>query len=125
MRLSGEECGRILIRKMNKEQVMGYSENDWMVRVDFFKPSGKWYTTEAVDMSRWHDHPDMLYAFAKSICDHLRCLETKDYRLSEMVAVCIEPYHKYSYPLMESVERCIRYVNQVDNCRNELKDRKE
>ena len=27
---------------------MGYSEDETMVRVDFFKPSGKWYTTEAV-----------------------------------------------------------------------------
>ena len=32
---------------------MGYSEDDSMVRVDFFKTSGRWYTTEAV---KWLDY---------------------------------------------------------------------
>lgn len=29
---------------------MGYSDDDSMVRVDFFKPTGKWYATEAIQL---------------------------------------------------------------------------
>lgn len=35
---------------------MGYSENNGMVRVDYFKHSGKWYMTEALDMSAFYNH---------------------------------------------------------------------
>ncbi len=80
---------------------MGYSEDDRMVRVDFFKPSGKWYCSEAI---RWtgsyhydssktdSQHP--LDAFAVSLRDNLKA------RLREMTAVCLRPYHNLSYPLM-------------------------
>lgn len=84
---------------------MGYSEDPRMVRVDFFKPSGKWYCTEAVKWTGpWHGsykegvnyrHECALVhdAFAKSLRDHL------GNRLSDLDAVCIHPYHEYEHPI--------------------------
>jgi hypothetical protein len=75
---------------------MGYSADDEMVRVDFFKPSGKWYTTEAVEWTGdWKGEGGMSIheAFAKSLRDHLGD------RLSEMDAICLEPYHEFSHPI--------------------------
>ncbi len=71
---------------------MGYSADESMVRVDFFKPSGKWYTTEAV---RWTGgyKGDIHSAFAESLRNHLKG------RLSDTDAVCLEPYHELSHPL--------------------------
>ena len=36
-----------------------YNDNPGVVRVDYFKPSGKWYMTEAHDMSDYWDEPDI------------------------------------------------------------------
>ena len=74
---------------------MGFSINPEMVRVDFFKPSGKWYTTEAVKWTGGYE--GMIYEqFAVGLRNHL------GERLSDMVAICLEPYHKYAHPLMFS-----------------------
>ena len=85
---------------------MGYTEDHSMVRVDFFGKSGKWYCTEAVkwtgayygttshglatsdEIQTPHD------AFVTSLKNHLGD------RLHSMIAVCLEPYHEFSYPLM-------------------------
>jgi hypothetical protein len=81
---------------------MGYSESPEMVRVDFFKSSGKYYTTEAVKWTgQWKGNLEkggqMIHeAFAESLRDHLGT------RLREMDAVCLHPYHEYEHPL------CIR-----------------
>lgn len=75
---------------------MGYSDDDTMVRVDFFKQSGKWYCTEAVKWTAdWRAcYTNLIHdAFAKSLRDHL------DNRLSEMDAICLEPFHEYSHPV--------------------------
>ena len=78
-----------------------YSDDPAMVRVDFWKPSGKWYTTEAVKWTGkyrkenddgWNIHEQ----FAKSLRDHFK--DTPD-RLSDMDATCLEPYHEYSHPI--------------------------
>lgn len=87
---------------------MGYSEDPAMVRVDFFKPSGKWYCTEAVAWTGAYHGPSAYVeglarrgegrliheAFAKSLRDHLGD------RLREMDAVCIHPYHQNEHPIM-------------------------
>ena len=79
---------------------MGYSDDDSIVRVDFFKPSGKWYCTEAVKWTgAWKgkikDGGELIHdAFSKSLRDHL-----KGSRLSEMDAICLEPYHEFSHPI--------------------------
>ena len=75
---------------------MGYTDDATMVRVDFFRQSGKWYTTEAV---RWIDnwkasHDNLIEnAFANALKAHLGT------RLSDMDAICLEPYHEYSHPI--------------------------
>ncbi len=73
-----------------------YTDDSSSVRVDFFKPSGKWYTTEAVKWTgNWKKDEGLIYdAFTKSLKDHLGT------RLSDMIAVCLEPYHELSFPLM-------------------------
>ena len=96
-----------------------YSSDADSVRVDFFKESGKWYCTEAV---RWTGHYasedidtgkiTLIHdAFAQSLADHfLKSTDpadlaqgTKRWRLEDMVAVCLEPYHEHACPLMVSV----------------------
>ncbi len=74
---------------------MGYSSDKDMVRVDFFKPSGKWDTTEEM---KWigYDTEDILKAFARS----LRTAFGNSF--TDMDAICLEPYHKHAFPL------CIR-----------------
>ena len=77
---------------------MGYSENPANVRVDFFKPSGKWYTTEAVYWSGDYEGETLIHeAFAESLRNHFK---DNPYRLSEMDAICLKPYHQHEYPIM-------------------------
>lgn len=80
---------------------MGYSSDESMVRVDFFKPGGKWYTTE--DM-KWigYDTGDIHSAFALS----LRTAFGDYYK--EMDAICLEPYHEHAFPL------CIKNGGWID-----------
>ncbi|SRR5579875_508970 len=57
---------------------MGYSEDARMVRVDFFKSSGKWYTTEAICWRQWKSTDDdgniiLIHdAFMKALAEHLQ-----------------------------------------------------
>jgi len=78
---------------------MGYTENDGMVRVDFFKPSGKWYITLSVDLSEFYDEPSIHEAFAKALRKHFSDLGHPD-MLSDMDAVCPEPFHKHGHPVI-------------------------
>lgn len=74
---------------------MGYDKRDYMVRVDFFKPSGNsWYTTEAVDMQDIYNVPLIHDAVLGALEKHLKG------RLRGMTAVVLEPYHQHSHPLM-------------------------
>jgi hypothetical protein len=95
---------------------MGFTTDDAMVRVDFFKPRGKWYTTEAVKWTGEWAGPSLIYReFAKSLRDHFAERETQPglqhanhrvetRRLSGMIAVCLEPYHEHAHPLMMQVD---------------------
>jgi len=94
---------------------MGYSDDSSMVRVDFFKESGKWYCTEAVRWTgAWRGKiagGQMLHdAWHKSLFDHLRQPDGT-VRLSDMIAVCLEPYHENACPLMCRVKDAIASVN--------------
>lgn len=71
---------------------MHYSENPGHCRVDFFKPSGKWYCTEVVDMTN-HYHGCIHSCFKKAL------RESIGNRLVDMQAVCLEPYHEHSHPI--------------------------
>lgn len=75
-----------------------YSDNPAMVRVDFFKTSGKWYTTEAVKWTGdWKSFSSLIHeGFKKSLQNHF---ELAPNRLSNMDAICLEPYHEYAHPI--------------------------
>ena len=75
-----------------------YSDKPTSVRVDFFRSTGKWYTTEAVlfDDKTYRTvsiHDAFNDALRKHLCGRLRgCW-----------AVCLEPYHEQEHPLMVKV----------------------
>lgn len=76
-----------------------YSDDPSMVRVDFFKPSGKWYATEAIKWDHYgteeSNKGELIYdTFKRCLQDQLKG------RLSEMIAVCLHPYHQHAHPLM-------------------------
>ncbi len=77
---------------------MAYSDNEKMVRVDFFKVNDaggfKWAHTEAME---WVDYnsDDIKLTFHESIRKIRHPL-----RLAGLVAVCLEPYHQHSHPVM-------------------------
>lgn len=70
-----------------------YSENSGMVRVDYFKPSGKWYMTEAHDMSDYYNDLDIHKAIEAM-------LERDGRNLKHFTRVILEPYHRNAYPIM-------------------------
>jgi hypothetical protein len=71
-----------------------YSNDPEVCRVDFFKESGKYYTTEAIRFvdGTWEAHPRD--ALKMSLREQL------GERLSDMTAVCLDPYVKDSFPVM-------------------------
>ena len=75
---------------------MGYTTDPSMVRVDFFKASGKWYTTESVKWTGGYllSDRDNIDAFKESLRNHLGG------RLKDMDAVCLFPHHQLEHPLM-------------------------
>jgi hypothetical protein len=75
---------------------MGYSNEESSVRVDFFKEYGKWYTTEAIIWTGSYSDGLIHDEFRKSLSDHFNGSK----RLTGMWAVCLEPYHVNSHPLM-------------------------
>lgn len=70
-----------------------YSDNPNMVRVDYFKPSGKWYMTEAHNMGDFYNEPFVHDAVRKA-------LERDGRWLPHFTIVVLEPYHKNAYPVM-------------------------
>lgn len=72
-----------------------YSNNPAMVRVDRFKPSGKWYDTFAIDMTGEYEgaiHTKLQNAFKR---------QYPDFKLSDgWILVCLEPYHEHSHPII-------------------------
>lgn len=82
---------------------MGFTTDPSCVRVDFFKESGKWYTTESVRIIGYFK-PSSHGALIEALNEHLSMPEEpRRLRYSGMSAVCIEMYHQYSVPLMVRV----------------------
>jgi hypothetical protein len=71
-----------------------YCENPTMCRVDFFKPSGKWYDSDAICFEGLYDEPLIHDAFRKALAN-AGLLNRVGF-----TAVCLEPYHKYAHPIM-------------------------
>lgn len=72
---------------------MGFSMSDSSVRVDFFKKSGKWYTTIAMEWTGGYSNIHIHDAFKKSLKDAVG-----DNYIG-MDAICLEPYHEHSHPI--------------------------
>lgn len=72
---------------------MGYSGDEDMVRVDFFRASGKWYTTEEMKWTGGYSDCSIFCAFAQSLRDAF------GQRYTEMDAVCLHPYHDHEHPI--------------------------
>lgn len=70
-----------------------YSNDPAMVRVDFFRETGKWYDTEAIKWTGKYKNSVIHNEFKKSLRDHLKG------RYSDMDAICLEPYHEHSHPI--------------------------
>lgn len=81
---------------------MHYSDDAFMVRVDFYKVDGggaprKWYTTEAVSMFGLYEAPSLEGAIDAALSRHLNG------RLKGMLAVVAEPYHRHAHPMASRV----------------------
>lgn len=83
---------------------MHYSDKPESVRVDFWKPSGKWYCTEAVIWTGQYKDQLIHDGFAQSLRDHLTEEGCDGLRLSKMRATCLEPLHQHSHPISMMVE---------------------
>jgi len=81
---------------------MGYTTDDQMVRVDFFRPSGRWYTTEQLKWDRYFTNEEdgsvelIMDTFDRCLVEQFFDLYVKD----RLYAICLEPYHEHAFPLM-------------------------
>jgi hypothetical protein len=88
---------------------MGYTTDSAMVRVDFFKPTGKWYCTEAVKWTGEYAGKSLIHdEFAKSLRDYLGS------RLKGMDAICLHPYHEHAHPIQIKNGEWLTWENK--NC---------
>lgn len=69
---------------------MGYTEDDSQVRAEYFKLSGKWYCTEALDMSGQYDAMSPSIAVANA----------RGNTYPELWCVVNDPCHRHSYPVL-------------------------
>lgn len=67
---------------------MNYSERESSCRVDVFKPTGKWYLTEAY----LEKHYDDLNGVEKSVKEHFQN------RCKGMIAIVTEPASRWTFP---------------------------
>jgi hypothetical protein len=93
-----------------------YSDKDNSVRVDFFKPNGKWYATEAVEMPDTEETfagllPDVLIA---ALVAHLTAEQEGRIRYAGMWAVCLDPYNRFSHPQMVKVPEVASYFFKTE-----------
>lgn len=95
-----------------------YSQHAGDVRIDRFKPRGKWYDTWSVDMEGYYNQdagrasgellPPTWEAVYLAIMDELQRVNSgknkSDSELRESFErwtwVCLEPYHFQTYPIM-------------------------
>ena len=70
-----------------------YAESESSVRVDIFKKSGKWSETRAVEWIGGYKNCCIHTAFEDS-------LKAAGCPLMGMFAVCLEPYHEHSHPIL-------------------------
>jgi len=76
-----------------------YSDQPGKVKIDFYKPGGKWYMTEVLDMSQVYLVPDIFQALSNAM-DQTFGQQRAEGLKNQFVVVVDEPYHKNAYPLM-------------------------
>jgi len=70
---------------------MGYCENDSMVRVDFFKQSGKWHATRQMP---WLQYTGCIQDIFRMSLNYEFGEAWKQFDV-----VCLEPHHENAHPL--------------------------
>lgn len=70
--------------------------------MDYFKPSGKWYMTEEIDMHGLWDVPDIFAAIREALTRHWRDGRSYERRNAwqHFTIIVLEPHHKYAHPVM-------------------------
>lgn len=81
-----------------------FSRNSAKVRMDIFKPSGKWYDFFEVDMGDFY-HEDLINKAVKNAFkDKIKTdfKNAQDYfdKHKDWYLVCLEPYYENNYPIM-------------------------
>lgn len=81
---------------------MGYTIEEGRVRVDFFKPSGKWSYTGSVDMGPFYHEPITHEALKKALDESIEGLRLswRHWLMDDGVIVCLEPFHQHAHPIM-------------------------
>ena len=74
---------------------MNYTENSGSVRMDVFKPDGKWYETVALDMGAYYNT-----GITPHHAVHEALLEANHYLPDRWIIVVPEPYHVSAYPVL-------------------------
>ena len=86
---------------------MAFTTNDGRVRVDFFKPSGKWYGTASVDMSAHYKgliqecfREACVIEAARADGEWGHTFTPQEWVADGGTIVCLEPYHEHPFPQM-------------------------
>jgi hypothetical protein len=72
---------------------MNYSDEPGSCRADFFKESGKWYTTDVINMNDLFYHRNLTTAVKQAVAKRMGTT------LTGMTVVVLEPYHQNAYPI--------------------------
>ena len=77
-----------------------FTTDESMVRVDFWKESGKWYDTVALKWDRYSAKSELNGSIETVHETFKRCLKEQfGQSYIDMRATCIEPYHENSHPV--------------------------
>lgn len=90
---------------------MRFTTEDRMVRIDFFKQSGKYVCHEAVRWTGLTKGSTLLWEYVKTLHD---LLKQKDgtYRNDDLIAVCMDPYYDLGHPVMVCVSRVADLIKE-------------
>ena len=86
---------------------MAYTTKSGRVRVDFFKPSGKWYGTGSVDMQA--HYKGLIHECFMEACkaeqvnpegEWGHTFTPESWIESGGSIVCLKPYHEHKHPIM-------------------------
>lgn len=91
---------------------MNYSNNPGHCELNIFKESGKWYTTEVLDMTDYYERYD---GFELALLKHLGGRFMND---DEFIFVCINPYLKYEVPMCtksSKLKQLQKYLNSEES----------